>query len=235
MNEVYDPTSSHVISVLLNGIKKESPKSREMLQISIDMLHELLHNIGHIITCKYDRIMYKAILLLQYHTCARIGELVTSGKNTENVLRLDQLIFTHGSVKNSPTMVVDFLYYKHSQDSSESITIPSFHSIFCPVSSVKSYLLMRGRKPGLLFMNSAFKPVTRTEVSKVLDMLLIAAGYENTRYDTHGLRRGRASQAAADGWSDCQIQRLGRWKSMAFKKYLKGTVFASKSYRYERT
>ena len=82
-----------IITALLNAIKKESPKTLEKLHISIDMLHELLNSLEHVITCKFDRYLYKAILLLQYHACARIGELVVSGDNTDNVLRLNQLNF----------------------------------------------------------------------------------------------------------------------------------------------
>ena len=233
LQNIVDPTCSAVITALLNAIKKESPKTLEKLHISVDMLHELLNSLEYVITCKFDRLMYKAILLLQYHACARIGELVVSGNNTDNVLCLDQVSFKFDRNMTCTEMTVDFLYFKHNKEtSSESITIGSVHTNYCPVKCLREYLSVRGLKPGFLFINSALVSVKRTDVSKVLDMLLIATGFDNKRYDTHGLRMGRASQAAADGWSESQIQRLGRWKSMAFKKYLKGPVFASKCYRY---
>ena len=233
LDEVVDPTSSFAISALLNAIKKESPKTLEKLHISESMLHELLNSLNHVVFNEYDRIMYKAILLLQYHACARIGELVVSGKNTDNVIRLHQVNFKHGSNNTHSEMTVDFVQFKHSQETvSESVTIGAQNHEYCPISCIKSYLNVRGFRPGFLFVDNVFAPVTRSEVSHILDMLLIASGFDNRRYDTHGLRKGRASQAAADGWSESQIQRLGRWKSMAFKKYLKGPVFASKNYRY---
>ena len=233
LENIVDPTSGSAITALLNAIKKESPKSLGKLHISEDMLHELLNSLNHVVSCVYDRLMYRAILLLQYHACARIGELVVSANNTDNVLQMAQISFKLNSDDVYTQMTVDFLNFKHNKEtSSGSVTIGSLYNEYCPVKCLQDYLYARSKMSGFIFINSASMPVKRADVSKILDILLIASGFDNKRYDTHGLRMGRASQAAADGWSESQIQRLGRWKSMAFKKYLKGPVFANKSYRY---
>ena len=40
------------------------------------------------------------------------------------------------------------------------------------------------------------------------------------RYTGHSFRRGAASSAAAAGYSDYEIQLLGRWRSDAYRLYI---------------
>ena len=216
LNGFPDPSNNFVVKSLLNSIKKSGPKSLAKLSIPLTMLHELLRNMTSVLCCQYDECLYKAIFLMQYHACARVGELVMSGKNEQNILKFNQISF-HNSA-----LVVDFLFFKHNTEvSSEAITIETIGGSYCPVTSLQEYIHKRGRVPGFLFITSAGKPVTRVMASHTLKLLLTAAGYDGKRYDTHGLRYGRASQAAEEGWTETQIQQLGRWKSNAYKKYIR--------------
>ena len=224
LKNLTDPTKSFSVACLMLAIRKEAPKTLEQLSISKNMLHELLGHLDDIVASKYDRCLYRAVLLLQYHTCARIGEMVLSGENNLNVLRIEQI-----HVQGHSQMVVDFVYFKHGISAAAlTISAEAFH---CPIQAVRSYMQLRGRKPGPLFKHSGGNCVTRDDVSEILKNLLVAAGFNPDRYDTHSLRAGRASQAAADGWTETQIQRLGRWKSQAYKKYIKGPINTSAKFR----
>ena len=168
----------------------------------------------------YDKAMYHALFLLQFHSCARIGELVISGQNTRNVLQLDQVGFQRKPQSDKQQLTLDFMSYKHSKIvESEVKILEPLTGPFCPVQAVQQYIRRRGNASGPLFLSSSGQPITRTIASKYLKHLLTSAGYDSTRYDTHGLRIGRASQAAEDGRTDSQIQKLGRWKSSAYKNY----------------
>lgn len=224
LNNWPDPANSFVVKSLLNSIKKCCPKSLAKLSIPLHMLHELLKNLQTVMCSKYDECLYKAIFLMQYHACARVGELVMSGKNHQNVLKVNQITFCNDAI------LVDFLFFKHNTEvSSEVITIESIEGSHCPVSCLQLYMQKRGENPGFLFITSGGKPVTRTMASHALKLLVTAAGYDCKRYDTHGLRYGRASQAAEEGWSETQIQQLGRWKSNAYKKYIRRPALARNS------
>ena len=50
-----------------------------------------------------------------------------------------------------------------------------------------------------------------------------AAGLDPTGYSTHSLRAGAATDAAGLGFSEAQIQSLGRWRSQAYKLYIRPT------------
>lgn len=186
-------------------------------------------NAGRILLAKYDKVMYKAWLLLQYHACARVGELVVSKQNTQNVLKLSQVTFQSNSQGTAIQLTVDFMYFKHNKAvQSDTVIINANNGPFCPVEAVRDFIHIRGQNPGFLFVGAAGEPVLRDTVSRMLKNLLTASGYNAERYDTHGLRIGRASQAAQDGWTETQIQHLGRWRSEAYKKYIRRPAVGKK-------
>ena len=57
----------------------------------------------------------------------------------------------------------------------------------------------------------------------LLPVLNFATGWQgqSDRYKGHSFRIGAASPAAECGYSETQIRLLGRWKSDAFKKYIR--------------
>jgi hypothetical protein len=50
---------------------------------------------------------------------------------------------------------------------------------------------------------------------------MIEMGLDPDRYRTHSLRIGGASMMAAAGRPDYEIQKQGRWKSLAFLEYIR--------------
>ena len=219
-----DPTVSFVMEGLLRKIKKIIPKEPELLPIPLDLLHELLHVCQYVYTANYDRVLYQAILLLTFHACARIGEIVVSQSNTTNALKKGNITF---NIRG--TMCIDFVDYKHGlETTSQALEIkPSSADKFCPVQAVRRFLSLRSGikcKDDIVFVHCNGQHVTGQEVNCVLNNLLVACEIDSNRYGTHSLRIGRTSKAAADGWSETQIKRLGRWKSDAYKKYIRGPI-----------
>ena len=222
---VPDPTDNVMVKCLLNAVKKESNKRLELLPISLDMLCEILPFCDVLFNSYYDKCLFKTILLLQYHCCARIGEMVVSHKNDRNTLKTTELSFDRFG-----RLTVDFVYYKHGQEEcSQALIIEPTNDRFCPVAAVRHYLTIRyAGKNDILFIDQGGTPIVREIVSKALKNLIISSGLEANRYDTHSLRMGRACQAASEGWTETQIKRLGRWKSNAYRKYLRGPLLCSK-------
>ena len=54
-----------------------------------------------------------------------------------------------------------------------------------------------------------------------LSKSLCWAGLPTDIYKGHCVRIGSATEAAMDGVSEEDIQRMGRWKSHAFKRYIR--------------
>jgi hypothetical protein len=69
--------------------------------------------------------------------------------------------------------------------------------------------------------------ITGEDISKELTMAATLLQYPTTRsiridrINTHSLRIGGANALALSGYSDTQIQKMGRWKGATFKEYIR--------------
>ncbi|CAG2245727.1 unnamed protein product [Mytilus edulis] len=92
----------------------------------------------------------------------------------------------------------------------------------CPIYWLKNYLMQRPKVKGPLFCHFGGCPVTRYQFSCVLSKVLIHVGItDSVSFRTHSFRIGAASSHFEKGTSEEEIKRLGRWKSNAFKGYIR--------------
>ena len=70
-------------------------------------------------------------------------------------------------------------------------------------------------------MTQARQPVSRKAFADLLALVFRHFGLPLGKYKSHSFRIGAASMAAEQGLSDAQIRLMGRWKSNAFKKYIR--------------
>lgn len=103
------------------------------------------------------------------------------------------------------------------------LKIGATHSSICPVRAMEKYLKYckpTGTPlPLFTFSNGTF--LTRSTFQDYLCSLLAKAGLDPTMFNTHSLRIGAATTAAAVGLPDWLIQVLGRWSSNAYKIYIR--------------
>ena len=66
-----------------------------------------------------------------------------------------------------------------------------------------------------------WRPSTRTEAVAALRLMIGTSGRDPAQYALHSGRIGWATQLAAQGVPELQIQRAGRWKSRAFMTYVR--------------
>ena len=218
----HDPAQSFYITKLLAGIHKKLPSNDA--RCAIDK-----HILGHLVPCielctvsDYDHVMYTSMFLLAYFVCLRIGELVYSN-NMANVLQYHQL----SCVKRDTQVVayqLQFLNYKHSTQKPTMRINPQEAGLGCPVHWLTRYLSLRGTKPGPLYITRTGTFVTRSQFCSVLDRTLAMAGLDKNCFGTHSFRIGRCTDMAREGFSDTQIKLVGRWKSDAFKKYIRPNI-----------
>lgn len=91
----------------------------------------------------------------------------------------------------------------------------------CAVTALKHLFTVHPQPPGApLFQTANGMALTRERFLARLKTLLAAAGLDCTKYSGHSFRRGAATSAAAVGYSDYEIQQLGRWRSDAYRLYI---------------
>ena len=94
-------------------------------------------------------------------------------------------------------------------------------SDLCPVTAVLAYSAIRGSAPGPLFLFRDGAILPRGRLVSEIRGALAASGHDPARYSGHSFRIGAATAAASRELEDSNIQTLGRWRSDAYKRYLK--------------
>jgi len=102
-----------------------------------------------------------------------------------------------------------------------SIFLGASNSAICPVQAMLSYLSVRPPTPGPLFLLPSGQGLTRAFLVSHLQTALSQAGIDSSQFNGHSFRIGAATTAAQKGLEDSLIQTLGRWKSAAYKLYIK--------------
>ena len=99
-----------------------------------------------------------------------------------------------------------------------TLSITSALDNACPVSSLRNLFERFPLDPSLPLFNPG-KPFTRKLVTDILRTILRGLGYSGN-YSSHSFRRGAATSARDTGFSDDEIQLLGRWNSDSYRLYI---------------
>ena len=213
-----DPTKSFGAKRMLVALSKDAPAPKKADPVSLMTLESCLDKIRLLRLTYYENLVVKAMLLLMYYGCLRIGEVALSS-NPDTILRHANTEFlTLNGVRHFKFTLLKF---KHSKGPIALCLPPNPSSRYCPVSAIWDYFSVRPRGGEHCFVLANGGPVPRTFIAAQLDKLLVLAGFTSGHFSTHSLRAGRATDLAAAGVSDAEIRATGRWSSDAFKGYLR--------------
>ena len=198
------------------------------LPITVSILERMCTNCTLVLDCEYIACMFKAICTTAFYAFMRIGE-ITATKQADDVIQLSQVTMLSTASGFIASVKLTFHQFKHHYNQPPvSIIIPHQAGVY-PVENLFRYFSLRGSAPGPLFQHLTGVPVNRTEFDRWLARVITHCRLESTKYKGHIFRIGPASHAAACGYSDSQIRLLGRWKSDAFKRYIR---LANLSHRF---
>ena len=206
-----DPADTFIVHKLLQGARKLSPASDTRLPITKDILIRLINSVNFITSLPYHQALLSSMFSLAFYGFLRVGEITGYNKN---VLSISQVTIT------SDVIYIRFTHFKHHSGPPVTIIVnPASNP--CPVALLAQYLSQRGLSPGPLFVFPGQKYLSRSYFTSMLRSALTFIGLDPAHYKSHSFRIGAATHAALLGLSDPEIQALGRWKSGAFKKYIR--------------
>ena len=87
--------------------------------------------------------------------------------------------------------------------------------------TVSEIVQLRGNVGGDLFCQKDGLPLTQYQFWTVTSQGVKKAGIVGWKFGTHSFRISAASTAAALGYCEDQIKKLGRWSSCRFKTYVR--------------
>ena len=216
--ECPDPTSSFLVRKSLVGIQALSAPGVGKAPITLPILVRLLDSVSSLTFCPYSRALYRAVFLLMFYSCMRVGEAVVSTHARHT------LTFSSVTPVGSPprSFLIHFHSYKHSDGLTPSFILSSRPGDrYCPVLALSRYLALRGTAPGYLFLTLHGNPLTRSVFHAFLHRCVLYNDLDPGIYGTHSFRVGRATQLSMDRVESSVIKRTGRWKSDAFLRYMR--------------
>ena len=126
---------------------------------------------------------------------------------------------------NNPSTVV--LSIKQSKTDplgkGTTITLGATQNTLCPIKALLPYLARRGSQLGPLFICENQHFLTQSAFRSHLMTLLDELGLDASCYNTHSFRIGATTSAESAELSKSQIKTMGRWKSDAYRRYIKPT------------
>ena len=226
-----DPTKTFYISEMLKGYGKISHKLDSRLPITLPILVCIMRASDSVCVSQYQSYMFKAMCSMAFFAFLRIGEITVSKRESinSNLLQLNQVTKQCCGKGNVVSLIITFKNYKHSYNQIPFSIVLTRQPKACPVESFLDYASVRGTLHGPLFINRDGSPFLRSEFSKILGSIIQLCNLDHNRYKGHSFRIGAATYAAEQGLSDTKIRQLGRWKSDAFKKYIRITSLESVS------
>lgn len=226
LNDWPNPVSHCLIKKMLLGSKRLNSSSDTRLPITLKILHAIIKNVSRLFISRFEQILFRAMYSLAFHALLRVGEYTVTDASA-HVIQFKALTFqVKGHIILSCT--INLPHYKHSLKPA-SLTIPkSGVSAICPVANLFRYCNIRGTTDGPLFLTENGTPITSRQFSRGLKISIRDLGLPSHLYTPHSFRIGGASFAQQCNYSESRIQSLGRWKSAAFRKYLRTPMLSVK-------
>lgn len=215
-----DPSKDYRVQQAIRGTKRfkvQSPDSRAPLNLrDMEKIHAIL---PYITSSKQEAALFRTAFLLAFHGCLRAGEVATTSSKADPVIRSNDIkILIDGSIS------LTIHHSKASQFSPQRILIKADKDTRLCRKALKKFMKMRSsfktssRSAFLCHANG--EPLTKFQLSSLLMKATKEIGMES-KISSHSLRIGGASHAASSGMKVEELKRLGRWKSSAYKLYLR--------------
>lgn len=212
-------------------VPKRKPSSDSRLQITPNILKSLLLALEHTTSSFFTKCLLRAMFLKAFCAFLRIREITKTSGSTQHFILFGNVTIK-SDAQHGQYIEITIPLFKHAKSSTSTIRLQQnkTDSNLCPHESLMQYLSVRKHDspshPVFSFMDGA--PVSRQFFTEQLRLALSFCNLNLHQYQTHSFRIGAATTAAARGFSELQIQHMGRWKSNALK-----SIFVFPPYNYE--
>lgn len=222
MNGQQDPTDNFIVRKILEGCRRSRRQSDSRAPITLPILTKIVHALPHVCFSDYETKLFTAAYLLAYYGMLRVSEVVfTSQEQADKPLRLSDLVVEPGG----QAIQVCIRFSKTNQWGAPTILrIPTYNGSYksvCCVGALTQFLSIRPTYQGFLFCHADKSPLTQSQFSGVLSKAICYLGLPGGIYKSHSFRIGRATSLALQGMPSEAIQKMGRWQSNAYKKYIR--------------
>ena len=205
---------------MLEGMKRVKSRGTDSrLPITLDLLRKIVVILPKICCSNYESVLFTTAFVTAFFALLRVGEVtVANSKSVPN----------HTITHNDVTLSSSYAQLHIASSKSDQfatgfnmIISKQLDETVCPVRNLHKFLGIRPRIEGPLFCHFGGNPLTRYQFTAVLKKALCTLGIPQVNYSSHSFRIGCATHASMQGFSEEEIQFMGRWKSKAYKRYIR--------------
>lgn len=221
--DITDPTQAFVTKKILKGCQALGSRKDTRLPITAPILQKLIAALEHTVSQYPVRLLLRALFLMAFHAFLRLGEITAKSVKSQNcVLQRADVNFSHNGSRIEGVQIVMREYKTNKHHTPLIIHLQACsNSSYCPVQALNNYLALYKHTSGPLFQTMDGLPITYSVVSSHLKAAIKFIGLNPDQFKGHSFRIGAATHAASLGFSDHVIQKMGRWNSDAFKRYIR--------------
>lgn len=203
-----DPLEDAITRCMVMGLRRQVGILREKYApITIEVLRSLLGALESVCVSHYECLLFRALFTVALFGALRIGEMVAKHRN---VLQPELLYLRDVRVTESRVA-----FHLHNCPVGQERPIISLalsgEPWVCPVLALRSYVAVRSRLEGPLFVHGDDVPVTKRGFLTVLRWALRLLGLPPEQYGVHSFWLGTIITAARCGYPREDITRLARW------------------------
>lgn len=207
-----DPTKFFFIQQALKGIDKARRTHDIRQPLTVPLLAKLVDALESLLKDKMSVALYTSMFTLAFFGLLRIGEFTGDGEHNLKVNNIERI--------SRDKCDIIFRSYKHCKRPTRISIVSRPLSTVCPVRSLREYLKFRGWADGPLFIWNG-GPVKPQQFRALLKKAILLIGCPLV-INAHSFRIGGTTYLGQQGYSNVQIQKMGRWNSpSAFLKYLR--------------
>ena len=214
-------TTTFFVQKLLSGVRRCHPTSDVRRPITIAILYDLIRALSTVFVSQYDRKLFRSMFSLSFFALLRVGEIAATSTGFRNLVLRHNVKF-HRIDHKQTQIDITFNNYKHSAGKSCRIMVNCYRcKAVCPVRATSKYCDIRPSVNGPLYVSDDGNPVQARYFRTILNQCLHVCSLDTSVYKGHSFRIGGATFAHSHSYTDSQLQHLGRWKSTAFRKYIR--------------
>ncbi|XP_076114389.1 uncharacterized protein LOC143082555 [Mytilus galloprovincialis] len=220
-SQFMDYSQNFIIRKMLEGLKRSKFSKDKRLPITSELLTRIIEKLPSVCYSAYESLLFAAAFSVAFHGFLRVGELVyTKLGQAQNIISIHGTQILWGA--KGEFIRLHLTHSKGDQTGKGiSIDIRKTDSTVCPILLLKRYLRVRPIKNVPLLCHLGGKCVSRYQFSGILSKALNVIGIDSSGYKSHSFRIGAASEASAKRISNEEIMKLGRWKSGAYRSYIR--------------
>lgn len=210
-----DVTKSFPVRRVVRGWKRVTHLPDTRRPVSIQILLAILSLLPNVCSSEYETLLFRVSFSWAFFGAFCIGELVSKSKLSPGGILWEDVSLSRRSV-------TIFLQSSKTDCSGRGrrVVLHYCGGPFCPVSLALSFVPLRPLSP-TFFVHADSTFLSRFQFLRVFRRCLEILGFPAKEFSTHSFRIGAATAASGLGFTDTELQRLGRWESSRFSLYVR--------------